>query len=108
MQAIYFIEATPQLPFSGPNCLQQRGPEQCSAKFNDPRHAVIATALKQAIAQYENVHWLTTVDFVCPEGLCWAQRKFNDKEIAVFRDEQHITASFAAEAASYFLDQIKD
>lgn len=108
MQAIYFIEATPQLPFSGPDCLQQREPELCHAKFNDPRQAVIENALKQAIAQHRNAHWLNTAEFVCPGNLCRAQRQINGRDIAVFRDEQHITASFAAEAASYFLDQIKD
>lgn len=108
MQAIYIIEASPSLPFSGPDCLQQQQAERCQAKFNDPRHVPTSTALQQAIQQYPNARWLATGDFVCPKGLCQAQRRIADKEIVIFRDEQHVTASFAATAAAHFLAQMQD
>ena len=66
---IYIFEPIPRLPF-GPECIQQRDPEQCYTKFDNQAQAVVVDALKQAIAQHNNVHWLNTVDFVCPKEMC--------------------------------------
>lgn len=108
-ERIYVIEANPTLAFDGPSCLRQRPPEECgSAPASAPRYPEVAHYLQRAIEQQPKAHWLETSSYVCPNDQCSAQRRVNGKETVVFRDSQHLTASFVATAAEHFLRQIAD
>lgn len=107
-EAIYVIEANPTLAFDGPGCLRQRSAEQCQGiPASQPRYPEVARYLQQAIAQQPKAHWLETGSFVCPDDRCQALRNINGKETVIFRDSQHLTASFVAMAAKHFLRQIE-
>lgn len=68
----------------------------------------VAEYLRQAIAMQPKAHWLETASFVCPDGQCQAMRTIGNRDIVVYRDNQHLTASFAAEASEHFLRQIQE
>lgn len=105
--AIYVIEANPTLAFDGPSCLRQQASEQCkSAPASASRYPEVARYLQQAIAQQPKAHWLETSSYVCPHDQCQALRQINGRETVVFRDSQHLTASFVATAAEHFLRQM--
>lgn len=107
--AIYLIEANPTLAFDGPSCLRQRPSEQCtSAPASAPRYPEVARYLQKAIAQQSKAHWMETSSYVCPHDQCQAVRQINDRETVVFRDSQHLTASFVATAAEHFLRQMNE
>lgn len=106
--AIYVIEANPTLAFDGPGCLRQRAFDECQGiPASHPRYPEVARYLQQAIAQQAKAHWLETSSFVCPNDQCHALRNINGKETVVFRDSQHLTASFVATAAEHFLRQME-
>lgn len=104
--AIYVIEANPVLGFNGPECLMQHSqtrPEKCSTSIaGTSKYAHVANTLKSTTSKYENTHWLETATFVCPENNCKAERD----GVIIFRDSQHLTASFTETAASHFERQM--
>lgn len=100
---IYIIESSPSLGFNGPDCLiNSRNIEGksnvCIAPLNGREHKKVADILKSVAEEYENVHWLATSGLVCPNNECKAMQK----NMIIFRDDQHLTASFAASAGAYF------
>jgi peptidoglycan/LPS O-acetylase OafA/YrhL len=103
---IYLIEANPVLNFNGIDCLtenQQTGGEKCSTKVShNSQYANVANTLQSVTSEYENVHWLKTAMLVCPDDVCRAER---DSTI-IYRDNQHLTASFTASAAPHFQRQL--
>lgn len=104
---IYLIEASPPLGFNGPQCLSQNrddGSERCRSPAHSAHYAHVAALLKDAAEAYPNTHWLETGSLVCPSGQCEALRD----GVVVFRDTQHLTASFAATAGPHFLQQIQE
>lgn len=106
--AIYIIESSPALGFNGPDCLLKNmgdslNPERCSAPLEDKAYQHVSSLLKAATNGYSNVHWISTRDFVCPDQNCSAKRG----EMIVFRDNQHLTASFVTAAAPYFLHEVQ-
>ena len=105
---VYLIEANPVLGFNGPECLMQRDnlwSQPCSTQHpQDSPYAHVAKLLEAALGAFPNVHWLETASFVCPERDCAAERD----GIIVFRDAQHLTASFTASAARHFAQQIRN
>ena len=107
-EAIYVIEANPTLGFDGPSCLRQRSSAECqSPPASHPRYPEVARYVQQAIAQQPKAHWLETSSFVCPNEQCQALRNIHGQETVVFRDSQHLTASFVAQAAEHFSRQIE-
>lgn len=104
---IYLIEANPILGFNGPECLmqyQRSRPGKCSISVTGKgQYARVANTLKSTVSKYENTHWLETATFVCPENNCKAERD----GVVVFRDSQHLTASFTATAAPHFERQME-
>jgi peptidoglycan/LPS O-acetylase OafA/YrhL len=97
---IYLLRGTPHLGFDGPNCLASQRwlpwlhPErkQCRASISSQRDDDVYRWLTQARRRFDNV---TTVDMnavICPAGECEAERSGT----IVFRDSQHLTASFVA------------
>lgn len=105
--AIYLIEANPTLGFSGPDCLmkyQASAPEKCAqGRADNSRYRHVATLLEEVTTRYKNVHWLETASAVCPEGQCSALQG----NTVVFRDTQHLTASFTTQATPHFLKQVQ-
>ena len=105
--AIYLIEANPTLGFNGPDCLRQHqatAPQKCAQGRADNSHyRRVAELLKRVVKSHPTTHWLETSNLVCPGGQCQA---LHDGTI-VFRDSQHLTATFAAQAAPYFLRQVQ-
>ena len=103
---VYLVRATPQLPFNGPSCLSARHwlpwlhmrQDACQAP-NSSRHAdEVYQWLTQASAGFANVSMLDLNDLVCPAGVCYAERN----GVVVFRDTQHLTASFAESLGAAF------
>lgn len=95
---IYLLRSTPHLPFDGPDCLasHQGRPEwlaslgPCSARAGSTNEAVYHW-LQVASQPYPNVSVIDLNGQICPHGVCQAQRD----GFVVFRDSQHMTASFA-------------
>ena len=65
---------------------------------------MVARILRDLAQAQPKVHWLETAELVCPQGECAALR---DGKI-VFRDYQHLTATFVESTADYFREKIRD
>ena len=100
---IYVLRATPHLPFDGPDCLAEYssrprwlpGGNGCSAPLENERADLIYASLQKAASHFENVHVLDMSDVICPGGICHAEQG----RMIVFRDSQHMTATFAQSLA---------
>lgn len=100
---VYLMRATPRLPFDGPSCLAPRsalyrvlaGSSRCTAPAYDSYGAKVFQWLKVAASPYKNVHVIDMTNSVCPHDVCHAEI---DGRI-VFRDGEHMTATFAASLA---------
>jgi len=100
---IYLLRGTPHLPFNGPDCLSAHEgrpkwlvPAQvCEAPLSDEHGEQVFQWLQQAGNRFANVQSLDMNDLVCPQGRCSAEQR----GMVVFRDSQHITASFAQSLA---------
>jgi hypothetical protein len=96
---IYVIQATPALPFDGPACLSRRDwragfltwSKDCTAPLQDSHVLEVHRWIAQAASPYPKVQMLDLNKAVCPDGRCQAERD----GIVVFRDNQHLTATFA-------------
>ncbi|MBS0430870.1 MAG: acyltransferase [Proteobacteria bacterium] len=97
---VYVMRSTPTLPFDGPSCLAPRsklyewltGPARCTAALADAtRFNDVYRWLQAAAAPFPNVRMVDMTPEICPQGICRASL---DGKI-VFRDFQHLTASFA-------------
>ncbi|MCK0155055.1 acyltransferase [Alcanivorax sp. S6407] len=104
---IYLIEPNPVLQKSGPSCLMENGSESvslCSGNTKkNTRYKHTADLLESVATAYDNTYWIETASYVCPGGMCSAERDGS----VIFRDEQHLTATFAASASQHFLNQIQ-
>jgi peptidoglycan/LPS O-acetylase OafA/YrhL len=100
---VFVIRATPLLPFDGPDCLARYAerPEwlklgsTCSTAIGNLSSNQVYAWLRQAAEQFQNVQTVDISDFICPNGICAAERG----GVIVFRDSQHMTATFAASLA---------
>ncbi len=96
---VAILRGTPHLPFDGPTCLsarQQRpgwlpGRAACEAPAFDARDQLVFRWLEEASAGFANARVIDMNDLVCPQGICSAEQGTK----IVFRDSQHMTASFA-------------
>src|SRR5690625_58562 len=104
---LYLIESNPVLGFNGPECLLQhhlKHPEKCATGSADNSHYKhVAKLLESVVTAYKNVQWLETASFVCPGGNCAA----TIDDMIVYRDSQHLTATFTASAAEHFAVQMR-
>lgn len=95
---IYVMRGTPRLPFDGPDCLAARhgrpgwlaSAQTCAATADDEHGKLVFDWLRQASSRFANVQVLDMNDVVCPREQCMAERG----GIIVFRDSQHLTASY--------------
>ena len=100
---VYIMRATPVLPFDGPSCLAPRSwlyrALSERAKCISPAHTTqfdeVWHWLHAAVQPYPNVRLIDVNDDVCPDDRCHAEL---DGKI-VYRDDMHVTASFAASLA---------
>jgi hypothetical protein len=103
---IYLLRSTPDLSFSGPDCLAEQSGRPswlvmrsaCSVPNTDRQADLVYEALRRAAGNFGNVTILDMNDLVCPNGTCAAQQH----GVVVFRDSRHITASFAASLGAQF------
>lgn len=102
----YLIEANPTLGFDGPDCLfqhQAAAPRKCTRRLpDDGQYVHVATLLKAVADEHPKTAWIDTSSLVCPDHECSAMQG----DVIVFRDSQHLTASFTARAAAYFLQHM--
>lgn len=105
---VFLIESNPTLGFNGPHCLAEHHNESssyCNTQLADQtEYEHVAGILRKVTETTSNAHWIETASFVCPNKKCSAARD----GIIVFRDSQHLTASFTALAAQHFSQQIND
>ncbi|WIG56353.1 MAG: O-antigen acetylase [Rhodanobacteraceae bacterium] len=100
---VYVMRSSPTLPFDGPACVAPRsrlyaaikGRSRCTA----PAHSALGDSvfdwLRTASAGFRNVHVIDMTDAICPGATCRAEIRGE----VVFRDDQHMTATFAASLA---------
>lgn len=108
---LYLLRATPRLPFDGPACLskkhglslQSMPKSSCSALSRDVQRDDVWSWLMAAVEPFRNVHLLDLNEAVCPGGKCSAELGGR----IVFRDQQHLTAGFAASLAPALREGLK-
>ena len=97
---VVIIPGTPALSFDGPSCLNE--PYRFTSRLRDSNYiceeALVKTTsddvagyLERAASVISNAHVLNLNDLVCPGWRCAARSKHR---LTVFRDDQHLTASF--------------
>ena len=104
--SVAILSPTPYLGFDGPNCLSMkvnipdwmphRG--RCETRLNPPPSPSILEILENAALPYSNVGVIDLSKSVCPDGICRARLSGD----IVFRDSQHLTASFVQYLAPAF------
>jgi len=100
---IYVLRGTPHLPFDGPGCLAVHhgrpewlaSTQTCGAPVMDEHGELVFKWLTRTSGHFTNVRMLDMNDVVCPQGHCVAERNGT----IVFRDSQHLTASYAQSIA---------
>lgn len=98
--SIHVLRSTPILPFDGPTCLATAdgwlrkalgGAVRCSSSADDARGDMVYHWLQTATTRVPNAAVIDLTDAICPDGTCHAEQN----GMVVFRDSQHLTASFA-------------
>nr|WP_199046848.1 acyltransferase family protein [Dyella sp. ASV24] len=97
---IYLLRSTPRLGFDGPSCLASHEgrpkwlgvAKDCEAAADDAYEQQVYQWLGQAATRFSNVQTIDMNDLVCPGRRCSAEQNGQ----VVFRDGQHMTATFAA------------
>jgi peptidoglycan/LPS O-acetylase OafA/YrhL len=92
------LQPTPTLPFDGPACLSRAQwraplldlPTACTSSPVSDALSLTKGAIARAVSTVANAQALDMVDYVCPGGTCRAERGGQ----IVYRDNQHLTASF--------------
>jgi len=102
---VVLIPGIPRLSFDGPSCLEDswrfsfrlsEGERECEEALTETQPDEVAGYLRQAALGFANVNVLELGDLVCPNRRCAAQTPGG---IAIYRDNDHVTASFALSLA---------
>ena len=105
---IYIMRSTPTRPFDGPACLagvsRLSGPGTCVSPAQNKQSDSVFAWLREAAKAHPNVRLVDLTSAVCPRGLCRAEL---DGQLP-FRDEQHLSARFAAFLAPVLADRLRD
>ena len=110
---VVLIAGTPHLSFDGPSCLEDpwrfsfrliNGDRECEEAMTETRSDVVANYLRQSARGFANVGVVELGGVVCPDGRCAAQ---TPDGVVIFRDEKHITASFARSLVPLFKDRLE-
>ena len=90
---IFVLRGTPSLPFDGPDCLARHAGKagECTAIYKDEHAEQVFAWVSAAVSRYGNASMADFNDLICPGSVCHAAL---DGRI-VFRDSQHMTASYA-------------
>ncbi len=110
--SVIMMSATPELGFNGLSCLaaQVNWPswlpelKHCRAPLAPETQNSVVNLLKQAAKPYANVQVFDFRQAICPNETCHA--KLGDH--IVYRDGQHLTASFIESLAPALLKQLND
>lgn len=97
---IWLLRDTPGLPFDGPDCLAEHAgrpawlglQHACSVRVDDAHANQVYRWLGEAASHFTNVSMVDMDTQICPGDVCSAERD----GLVVFRDNQHLTRSFAA------------
>lgn len=108
---VYVLRATPTLPFDGPACLAPRsalyaaltGKSACTGPARTAHSNEVYVWLQQAASGFANASVIDMTDAVCPDGRCRAQQH----GMIVYRDSQHMTATFARSLADEFTVRLR-
>ena len=108
---IFLLADTPALPFNGPDCLMRQAQRPawlrhfgaCSAPAASEHATDIQHWLRTAAAHFPNVQILDLNAHICPDGMCGAEL---DGRV-VFRDNQHLSGSFAESLADVISDAVR-
>jgi len=100
---IYLLRSTPTLSFDGPACLVPRswlyskliGNNLCIAPAHNKIFDNVYSWLESAARHFKNVKTIDMTDVICPHDQCDAERD----GVIVFRDSQHMTATFTRSLA---------
>lgn len=103
---------TPLLPFEGPACLARaqwrsrwmHAAGSCTAPVDDASLDSIRQAMARAVTSHPTMKTIDLNPYVCPDGICAALRD----GIVVYRDQQHITATFSARLAPALGTALRD
>lgn len=109
---VVVIPGTPALSFDGPSCIKE--PYRFTRRLRDSKNFCeeklksnvtdqIARHLEKAAIGVPNAHVMNLNDLVCPERRCAAR---TSDGLAVFRDDQHLTASFVLAQVSDVLSRL--
>ena len=108
---VIVIPGTPSLAFDGPACLyRSRSPEgaldreACLSEDRLGKVAPVTGYLREAAAQFANVHLLDLNDLVCPGQDCNA---VSEDGRVVFRDTQHLSDSFVKSRIPLIRDRLE-
>lgn len=98
---VVLISGTPRLTFDGPSCLEDPwrfsfrlidGDRECEEARTETQPGTVSAYLHAVADEFANVDVLDLNDLVCPNQRCAAA---TPEGVAVFRDNDHLTASFA-------------
>ena len=110
---VVLIAGTPHLSFDGPSCLEDpwrfsfrliNGDRECEEAITETRSDVVADYLRQSAQGFANVGVVELGGVVCPDGRCAAQ---TPDGVVIFRDEKHVTASFARSLVPLLKDRLE-
>jgi len=102
---VFVLRATPKLDFNGLHCLSRQSWQQktigeigqCTSNRSDHHAENVHSWLVQAAANFENVNILDMNEYICPDGICQAEKN----GITVFRDNQHLTNQYVSTMDSH-------
>ena len=103
---VVVAETVPRMPFAVPACLAEHGPDgdDCAMPVaDDPDVAVANDALADVVARRDDVTLVDPTPIVCPDGTCPALIEGD----IVRRDDDHLTATFAAASAGAFEEMLR-
>lgn len=115
-EKVIVLAPTPILSFNAPNCLLDHQTElsevihgtssykQFCSEENKSNSKLVGQYLTHAMATHPNVKLLNLNDLVCPNNIC---SSFNKSAEFVYRDSQHLTASFVVSQSEIIEARIK-
>lgn len=113
-ERVIVIPGTPQLSFDGPSCLERwiarsepgASPDEsvCRERSTNQAASTVVGYLEKSAGAFENIGVLDLNDLVCPQGFCAAR---NAQGLIVYRDQQHLTASFVRAQVPVFKQRLQ-
>lgn len=110
-RTLLVLAPTPILPFHGPRCVVAQGSEsagvleapRCSSPLSEIENNIVIQALNEAAEGTPGGALINMNDQVCHQGACYAVLD----GVLVYRDEQHLNATFAATLGHALDDRVQ-